>query len=1456
MPKKLLSLFCAILMLITSFPLAVFAEEINQPKLTIISADVTPGEAFEVNVNLENNPGIVSAGLRLAFDEGLTLVGATNGDVFSTLTYIPPKQLSSGGQIASSCQFAWTGFDIADADIKNGTILTLSFELSDEAEIGDTFNISITSELGDIVDRDLNEYALSAEGKVTAIDYMPGDVNDDTKINMMDIVVLSRYIVDGCKYDPDGYAVRINESAAEVNADSKINMLDVVLISRYIVDGCETVPEPDGYNVTLLPSRKLCSHTLQKTEAKDATCTEEGNIAYWQCTKCNKYFADENGATQISAEDVVVPMTEHTIVIIPGYPATSEKEGLKDGEKCSVCGWIKKAQEPIPVSEFEIKYEIAGSDNYLTKLLNDGKIENSNPISYSTEKGCKLSNIMVDGYIFDGWYDAPGSSGELVKEIPIGSTGKIELYAKWSKETYKISFYSPLAPRSSITRTIDESVPIDDLNELTKYKFMGWTDIQGNIVTTVEPGTKDITLYANWISYRNQTISHNYKEKGPITIEDNENGQYLFVYDIGKIINVPLYTIKDFGNTTSGIIRVESETVTNSISSTYAKELTESIANSTTNSATWTLSKDWNELITNTEDFSETQLEEESILISDGYAHTDGTEKNNGTVKDTGTLTKNNTTTKDLVTTERGNSFEGGVDVKIGTDKTPVSANISAQYEQHKDTTNEEGTVKDKGSDKYNLTHTNDLTSTINSTTRSHDETTSQKIAQEVSKQWGYSISKSEGGTDSRSENTSNTQNKENTYSTSFAYTIAEEKTTVKEFSTSNAAPGWHRLVCAGTIHVFAVVGYDIATHTYFYYTYSVLDDNTNEFYDYSATDGEYNDYETGVLPFEVPISVHEFVSDKTCLSPGLEVDATTGFITAYDADNELAGEYVNIPDYYSVDNDDGTYEIVKIVGIDPGVFSNNTKIKGIRLSNFISVIPDNLFNGCSSLEYVEYNNIVSIGDNAFKDCTSLDMFEVKESVTNLGHNVFENVKQVIVNVEEPNILNNSANCAAKKLTVNLRADPINFSDKRISVSDKTIDFTINGFKRTYDNFEIVSDSSVITINGLNFANNVGIPITLTSNKVTLINTNVINASNLTMNLKAANTEVIVNGINTFASMSDFAFLSKNISVQKNTSVKSSLNITGGQAYIFGQELTENDLRYFISELGIKYINGEEYNRLLESHYIIFDSNGGELNNGKKLVVWNSKIGELPEPSRAYYGFDGWYTSLEGGEKVTSDTVFTGLTDITLYAHWTINPTSDWVLASEIPDDAQVVDEKWTYTLRSYKTSENADLDGWNEYDSQITSYGEKQGPVYSDPSNGTRKVTSEKYVTSSNYKTEYVYYHYHKDGSHDPVSWVKSSTYPNYAEFVVDSQLSKGGTSSNGDPYYKYWHSSTNWWVVYFKETRQQKVSDNYGTRWYYQEPIYTYYYFKDTELESTADPTGQDDVSNVVKWVRYINK
>ena len=115
--------------------------------------------------------------------------------------------------------------------------------------------------------------------------------------------------------------------------------------------------------------------------------------------------------------------------------------GLTDGAKCNVCGTIIKEQEIIPISEFEIVYNIYGNDTYLENLYLNGEIENSNPVSYSSEIGLtKFKNLNVPGYVFEGWYDAPGSNGEVVKSIPAGTTGEIEVYAKWTLVEYKIYF--------------------------------------------------------------------------------------------------------------------------------------------------------------------------------------------------------------------------------------------------------------------------------------------------------------------------------------------------------------------------------------------------------------------------------------------------------------------------------------------------------------------------------------------------------------------------------------------------------------------------------------------------------------------------------------------------------------------------------------------------------------------------------------------------------------------------------------------------------------------------------------------------------------------------------------------------------------------------------------------------------------------------------------------------------
>ena len=44
-----------------------------------------------------------------------------------------------------------------------------------------------------------------------------------------------------------------------------------------------------------------------KTDAVDATVEHTGNIAYWYCSGCEKYFADEQGENEITKENTVLP---------------------------------------------------------------------------------------------------------------------------------------------------------------------------------------------------------------------------------------------------------------------------------------------------------------------------------------------------------------------------------------------------------------------------------------------------------------------------------------------------------------------------------------------------------------------------------------------------------------------------------------------------------------------------------------------------------------------------------------------------------------------------------------------------------------------------------------------------------------------------------------------------------------------------------------------------------------------------------------------------------------------------------------------------------------------------------------------------------------------------------------------------------------------------------------------
>lgn len=93
-----------------------------------------------------------------------------------------------------------------------------------------------------------------------------------------------------------------------------------------------------------------CSHAMTETEAKEPTCAAEGNIRYWTCSKCDRYFSDEAGTTEITEKDIVIPVSDvHGATEVRGAKAAEEgKDGYTGDIWCTVCNTMIRKGEIIP----------------------------------------------------------------------------------------------------------------------------------------------------------------------------------------------------------------------------------------------------------------------------------------------------------------------------------------------------------------------------------------------------------------------------------------------------------------------------------------------------------------------------------------------------------------------------------------------------------------------------------------------------------------------------------------------------------------------------------------------------------------------------------------------------------------------------------------------------------------------------------------------------------------------------------------------------------------------------------------------------------------------------------------------------------------------------------------------------------------------------------------------------
>ena len=134
--------------------------------------------------------------------------------------------------------------------------------------------------------------------------------------------------------------------------------------------------------------------------------------------------------------------------------------------------------------------------------------ENSNPETYTVEDAFALTAPTSRiGFTFEGWFDNAECKGEAALKIEKGTIGNKTYYAKWTENTYKVTFHAFNGSTVEETRNIlYTGVLGENTFERIGYTFLGWSDgisdttygVDTKLSQIVTTDTEALHIYAVW----------------------------------------------------------------------------------------------------------------------------------------------------------------------------------------------------------------------------------------------------------------------------------------------------------------------------------------------------------------------------------------------------------------------------------------------------------------------------------------------------------------------------------------------------------------------------------------------------------------------------------------------------------------------------------------------------------------------------------------------------------------------------------------------------------------------------------------------------------------------------------------------------------------------------------------------------------------------------------------------
>ena len=334
--KRIIAMLCVLAMLL-SMPVYAAGTE------PVISADAVTAEAdatVQVPIRITGNPGILGARITVAYAEGLTLTKVTAGDAFSALTMTKPGNLS-----ANPVRIVWDGQELAEDDIKDGVIATLTFKAPSKAG---TYDIKLSAAAKEIIDGDLTPVSVKFQaGSVTV------EGQKETVVKADEIIAAANETVEvpiRISNNPGVLGAKVTVAYAEGLTLTKVaagDAFSALTMTKpgdlkanpvsIVWDGQEISEEDikDGVIATLTFKTPGKAGTYDIKLSAGAKEIVDGDLAPVSVTF-------QAGSVTVNCDK------GHTEVIDPAVAATCTEAGKTEGKHCSVCKAVLVAQKEIP----------------------------------------------------------------------------------------------------------------------------------------------------------------------------------------------------------------------------------------------------------------------------------------------------------------------------------------------------------------------------------------------------------------------------------------------------------------------------------------------------------------------------------------------------------------------------------------------------------------------------------------------------------------------------------------------------------------------------------------------------------------------------------------------------------------------------------------------------------------------------------------------------------------------------------------------------------------------------------------------------------------------------------------------------------------------------------------------------------------------------------------------------